>query len=84
MNSHHEDAVDKAKQQLEKDTDFVRLLVKTANPNALLPVCKIAVFTESTVPSRDMPSYFRFNADRCQNFKPEFLKVVDQLKQRVR
>ena len=83
MKSHHE-GIEKARQQLEKDADFMRMLVKAVNPNLLLPVCKIAVLTESAVPSRDLPGCFRFNADRCLNFTPEFLKVVAELKKRVR
>ena len=84
MKGNHEGVIEKVKQQLEKGAELMRLLVQCINPKCLLPVCKIAVFTDSSAPSRDHdPSFFRFNKDRVANFGPELNLVMQELYERV-
>ena len=81
---HTGDAVSNAKKQLEKGADLMRLIARCINPNSRLPVCKIAVFTDSSVPSKDHdPSFFRFNKDRVANFGSELNLVMQELYERV-
>ena len=84
MKGNHEGVIEKVKQQLEKGADLMRLLVQCINPKCLLPVCKIAAFTDSSVPSKDHdPSFFRFNKDRIEDFGPQLQVVMQKLHERV-
>ena len=83
VKGNHEGVIEKVKQQLEKGAELMRLLVQCINLKCLLPVCKIAAFTDSSVPSKDDPSYFRFNKDRIEDFGPQLQVVIQKLHERV-
>ena len=83
MKGNHEGVIEKVKQQLEKGAELMRLLVQCINPKCLLPVCKIAAFTDSSVPSKDDPSFFRFNKDRIEDFGPQLQVVIQKLHEKV-